>query len=131
MILNSSTLMVPSMLMCFPISLSMHISATFVFPAPYDMSRTNPVSLTITSPGWGRSYSTQLRHIALTEVTTSSPAIAGDPSARLLTVGAQSSRFSSDSKAARYSLLWMRFSVLNPSNPAWAYLGSFSTETNC
>lgn len=48
-----------------------------------------------------------------------------------LTVGAHSSRFSSVSRAARYSLLWIRFSVLKPSKPAWAYLGSFSTGSSC
>jgi hypothetical protein len=43
-----------------------------------------------------------------------------------LTVGAQTSRFSSVSMEVLNSLLWMRFSVLNPSNPAWAYFGSLS-----
>lgn len=47
-----------------------------------------------------------------------------------LTVGAQTSRFSSVSIEVLKSLLCMRFKVLNPSNPAWAYLGNFSIATN-
>lgn len=35
MILNSSAFMVPSLLMCLPISLNMQSRATFVLPAPY------------------------------------------------------------------------------------------------
>lgn len=49
---------------------------------------------------------------------------------RLLTVGAHTSRFSSVSMAVLKSLLWMRFRVLKPSNPAWAYFGNLSMATS-